>query len=140
MIRFCYMAGAFHFYYIYEYFKHPLPYPEKIVDWTLRLQHKNGLWDKNVPYCIDLDGVYSLTRASKAANAYRNRDVTRALEKTLDTIVTCLNDREFLFNNYQNSHRLVGALAAVAEIQNYLPDRVSTPKPWRNQLDVAPYI
>ncbi|NVM27503.1 MAG: hypothetical protein HWN65_01565 [Candidatus Helarchaeota archaeon] len=134
------MAGAFHFYYIYEYFKHPLPYPKQIVDWTLRLQHNNGLWDKNVPYCIDLDGVYSLARASKAANNYRKRDVERALEKTLHTIVTCLNDKEFLFKNYRNSHRLVGALAAVAEIQDYMPDRLDTPKKWRNQLDYAPYI
>ena len=134
------MAGAFHFYYIYEFFERPLPYPEKIVDWTLRLQHENGLWDKEVPYCIDLDGVYSLTRASKVANNYRKADVTRALERTLHTIVTCLNDKEFVFKNYRNSHRLVGALAAVAEIQKYLPDHLDTPRRWRNQLDHSPYI
>jgi hypothetical protein len=134
------MAGAFHFYYIYEYFKRLLPYPEKIVDWTLRLQHKNGLWDKKVPYCIDLDGVYSLTRASRAANDYRQRDVTRALAKTLATMVKCLNNKKFLFANYQNSHRLVGVLAALAEIQAYMPENLDTPKPWRNQLDIAPYI
>ncbi len=134
------MAGAFHFYYIYEHFQRPLPYPKKIVDWTLRLQHKNGLWDKNVPYCIDLDGIYSLTRASKAANDYRKADVTKALEKTLHTIVACLNNKQFLFEHYKNSHRLVGALAAVAEIQNYMPDRVELPKLWCNQLDHSPYI
>jgi hypothetical protein len=134
------MGGSFHFYYIYEFLKRPLPYPERIVDTSLKLQHSNGLWDKNVPYCIDLDGVYTLTRASKAAQDYRKADVVSALEKTLHTIVPRLNDKTFVFQNYTNSHRLVGALAALAEIQNYLPERVATAQKWKLVLDHSPYI
>ncbi|NVM27506.1 MAG: hypothetical protein HWN65_01580 [Candidatus Helarchaeota archaeon] len=51
-----------------------------------------------------------------------------------------LNDKEFVFKNYKNSHRLVGALAALAEIQNYMPDRLQTPKKWKLILDHSPYI
>jgi len=133
------MAGAFHFYYIYEFLKRPIPFSEQIVDATLKLQHNNGLWDKKIPYCIDLDGIYNLTRASKSANNYRQAEIRSALEKSLQTIVNCLNNREFVFGNYQNSHRLVGALAALAEIQNYLPNRLITPKKWKLVLDHSPF-
>ncbi len=134
------MGGAFHFYYIYEHLNRPIPHPKSIVDTTLKLQHKNGLWDKKVPYCIDLDGVYSLTRASRLANDYRKNDIIEALEKTLHTIVSRLNDKEFVFKNYRNSHRLVGALAALAEIQNYMPNYLQWPKKWKLVLDHSPYI
>lgn len=134
------MAGAFHLYYIYEFLKHPLPIPEQIIDATLKLQHSNGLWDKQVPYCIDLDGIYNLTRASRIANNYRKEEVCSALKKSLQTIVNCLNEKTFVFKNYQNSHRLVGALAALAEIQNFLPNQLYTPKRWKLVLDHSPYI
>ncbi len=78
------MGGAFHMYYVYEYFGRKWRYPERIVDHTLRLQHANGLWDSDVTYCIDLDGVYCLTRSSRNAGWYRKDDVYRACLRYLE--------------------------------------------------------
>lgn len=134
------LGGAFHMYYVYEYFNRKWPYKERVVDETLRLQHENGLWDKNVTYCIDLDGVYSMIRSSRNANWYRKEDVRNAVEKYLKTAARTLNDRDFLFRNYRDTHRIVGALAAIAECQKFFPELVHTSVPWRQSLDKACFI
>jgi len=134
------MAGAFHMYYIYEFFKRKWLYPEKIVDHTLRLQHSNGLWDKDVTYCVDLDGIYCLTRSSRNADGYRVNEIKAAIEAYLKTAEQIFNDRERFFRSYRNSHRLTGALAAIAECQLFCPEMVRTVKPWHQSLDKACYI
>jgi hypothetical protein len=134
------LGGAFHMYYVYEWFDRKWPYPEKIVDQCLRLQHNNGFWDKDVTYCIDLDGLYSMIRSSRNANWYRKEDVKQAVCKYLETAEKTLNDEEFLFTNYSNSHRLTGALAAIAECQKWFPELVKTTQPWKQSLDYACYI
>ena len=134
------MGGAFHMYYVYEYMKREWKYPEKIVDHTLRLQHDNGLWDKDVTYCIDLDGIYSLTRSSRIAGGYRAADIEESVHRYLSTAEKILNDPEFFFARYTNSHILTGALSAIAECQLFYPDIVRTSKPWRQSLDEACFI
>ena len=134
------MGGAFHMYYVYEFFGRQWKYPERIVDQTLRLQHANGLWDKDVTYCIDLDGIYCLTRSSRNAAGYRKDDVRSAVIRYLETAEKTLNDKDFLFSKYSNSHRLTGALEALAECQKFYPELVRTVKPWRESLDTACYI
>ncbi len=134
------MGGAFHMYYIYEYRNRKWRYPEKIVDHTLRLQHANGLWDGDLTYCIDLDGIYCLTRSSRNAGGYRSDDVRNACSRYLATAEKILNDRDFFFRRYRNSHILTGALAAIAECRLWYPELVITSKPWRQSLDKACYI
>jgi len=134
------MGGAFHMYYIYEYRKRRWPYPERIVDHTLRLQRKNGLWDRDVTYCIDLDGVYCLTRSSRNAGGYRSDEVRAACGRYLAAAERILNDREFFFGRYNDSHILTGALAAVAECGLFYPEMVRTSRPWRQSLDTACFI
>jgi len=134
------MGGAFHMYYVYEFMKRPWRYPERIVDESLRLQHDNGLWDGTVTYCIDLDGLYCCTRSSRNAQGYRKDDVAVACQRYLATAERTLNDRDFLFSHYPNTHRLTGALSAIAECALFFPELVHTPRPWRQSLDVACYI
>lgn len=134
------MAGAFHMYYIYEWFNRQWPYPERVVDHALRLQHANGLWDKDVTYCVDLDGLYCLTRSSRNAGSYRADDVEAAVRRYLATAHRTLTDRAFLLARYDNSHRLPGALSAVAECQKFFPALVHTPVPWPQSLDAACFI
>ncbi|HSV98289.1 MAG TPA: hypothetical protein VLM75_15300 [Spirochaetota bacterium] len=134
------MGGAFHMYYVYEYFGRKWRHPEKVVDHTLRLQRANGLWDADVTYCIDLDGVYCLTRSSRNAGWYRKDDVYRACVRYLETAERILNDREFMFKRYRNSHILTGALGAVAECELFFPDTIRTACPWRQSLDKACFI
>lgn len=134
------LGGAFHMYYIYEWFKRQWPYPEKIVDHCIRLQHKNGFWDKDVTYCIDLDGLYSMIRSSRNANWYRKNDVKQSVCRYLESASRTLNDQDFFFSNYTNTHVLTGALAAIAECQKWFPELVKTSQPWKQSLDYACYI
>jgi len=134
------LGGAFHFYYIYTYLGHPLPFPERIIDATINVQHDNCLYDAEVPYCIDLDGVFSIIEAYKQTGGYRTGDVRDSLECTLDAIVTRLNDPDFLWNNYRDSHKLVGAVVALAELQAFMPEKLVTPKPLKRILALSPFI
>ena len=134
------MGGAFHMYFIYEAAGWPWPLPEKIVDATLELQRDNGFWDADVSYCIDLDGIYCLTRSSRNAGGYRAKDVEAACRRYLERAEATLNDRDFLFARYDNSHRLPGALAAVAECALFFPEMIRTETPWRQSLDAACFI
>jgi len=134
------LGGAFHFYFIYTFTGQPLPFPEKIIDSTLPLQQPNGLYDGNIPYCIDLDGVFALIHAYKQTHAYRRKDVEASLEKTLAAITERINNPAFLNNSYRDSHKLVGAIVALAEIQSFAPDLLSTPKPLKPVLAVSPFI
>ena len=134
------MGGAFHMYYVYEARKRTWKYNEAIVDATLALQHANGLWDKNVPYCIDLDGVYCLLRSSRNAGGYKKDEVFQTCCRFLSTAAAVLNDSQSLYRLYHNSHKLPGALAAIAECSVHYPDLVKTTVPWRQSLDYACFI
>ncbi len=134
------LGGAVHYYWVYEFMKHPLPYPEKIIDATLQLQNDFGLWDGDVSYCIDLDAIFCLTRSCKQTGGYREDDIQKALSKYLNYTLPTLNDREFLFNRYDSAHKLTGCLEAIAEIQKYYPDLVETSKSWQETLDKTPWI
>lgn len=134
------MGGAFHYFYIYTFTGRPLPFPEKIIDTTLSVQQTNGLYDGNIPYCIDLDGVFELIHAYEQTNGYRRKDVEASLERTLSAIVERLNDPDFVRKSYRDSHKLVGAIVALAEIQAFMPDLLRTPKPLKPVLAVSPFI
>lgn len=134
------MGGSFHMYFLYERFGLKWPHPEKVVDATLALQHANGFWDGRVAYCVDLDGVWCLTRSSRIAGGHRADEVREACARFLAGAERTLNDREFLFSNYRDSHRLPGALAAIAECQLHYPEMVLTERPWRQTLDSACWI
>jgi hypothetical protein len=59
------LGGSIHYYWIYEFLDHPIPYPEKVIDSTLNLHYYLGLWNEKISYCIDLDAIFCLTRCYK---------------------------------------------------------------------------
>lgn len=134
------LGGAIHYYWIYEFLNRPIPYPERVIDSTLKLQNKLGLWDKNVSYCIDLDAIFSLLRCLKQTRGYREEDIKSAIKKYLDYTIPCLNDKQFLFNCYNNTHKLTGCLGAIAEIYKYMPELIESSTPWIQTLDITPWI
>ena len=135
------MGGAFHFYFIYAFQGRPLMYPEKIIDATLSLQHDNGLWDADLPYCIDLDGAYNMILASQQlGDSYRYDDIMASLDRAAAAITSRLNDPHFVMERYEESHKLVGAVAALAEIQAFAPELLQTPKPLKSVLSASPFI
>ena len=134
------LGGSIHYYWIYEFLNHPIPFPEKVIDSTLKLQNKLGLWDNDVSYCIDLDAIFSLLRCCKLTNGYRKEDIEFAIIKYLDYTIPSLNNKDFLFNRYDNTHKLTGCLEAIAEIYKYMPELFDLPKPWIETLDITPWI
>ncbi|MFX0074397.1 MAG: hypothetical protein ACFE96_03070 [Candidatus Hermodarchaeota archaeon] len=134
------LGGSIHYYWIYEFLNRPIPYPEKVIDSTLALQNDKGLWDGDVSYCIDLDAIFALLRCQRLVPSYRNQDITEAILKYLDYTIPSLNDRDFLFNRYDNSHKLTGCLGAIAEVYKYHPELFDLPKPWIQTLDITPWI
>lgn len=115
------MAGAVHFYWIYEKYGHSLPYPEKIIESTLKVQKKSGLY-RDYPMCIDLDGNFCLTRAFNQLSEDKKEqyfdDVNKALTDNFEAVVHYLNSHP-LEDIYSDSHGLPGALAALAECQEF---------------------
>lgn len=134
------LGGAIHYFWIYEFLKHPYPYPEAAIDSTLQLQHQNGLWGKQIPYCVDFDGLFVLTRMSRQAKRYRKEEIEKAVLKYTEQVTNLLNQRNFLFSNYHGSHKLPGALVALAEVQKYYPNMLKTPKPLIQTIDLCPWV
>lgn len=134
------LGGAVHYYWIYEFVNHPIPYPEKIIDSTLLLQNDFGTWHKDYSYCIDLDAIFCLTRCSKQADGYREDDIKAAIIKYLDYIVDRMNNKDFFYTHYRSAHILTGYVCTIAEIYKFYPELIKLPRPWIQTLDITPWI
>lgn len=115
------MAGAVHFFWVYKKYGHPLPYPEKIIQSTLKVQKESGLY-RHYPMCIDLDGNFCLIRAFNQLSPEIQEkyfdEVNHSLTKNFQAVVNYL-DKHPLKEVYNDSHGLPGALAALAECQEF---------------------
>jgi len=134
------LGGAVHYYWIYEFFEHPFPFPEKIIDATLMLQNKFGTWDTEYSYCIDLDAIFCLTRSYKQTDGYRKEDINRSIIKYLEHIEATINNKEFLYENYVSAHMLTGFVCAIAEINKFMPNLLNLKREWIQTLDITPWI
>jgi len=76
------MAGAFHIYYFYFWRKRPINHVQAIIDNTLALQHRDGLFHANGGggTCHDLDAVDILVKFSMLSD-HRAQDVASALDR-----------------------------------------------------------
>ena len=134
------LGGAVHYHWIYEFFKHPFPYPEKAIDATLLLQNEKGTWHKDFSYCIDLDAIFFMTRCCKQTKGYRKDDIQASLIKYLDYVIDKVNDKNFLFETYVSAHKLTGYVCAIAEIYKFMPEVFDLKMPWIQTLDITPWI
>jgi len=134
------LGGAIHYYWIYEFMGRAIPYPKRVIDSTLKLQNDHGLWDDDVPYCIDLDAIFSLLRCQKIVKEYRKEDISQAIIKFLDYTIPCIYDEEFLFDRYVSAHKLTGSLGAIAEIYKFMPELFDPSIKFIQSLDISPWI
>lgn len=111
------MGGAVHFFWIYDYFKQPFPFAKQVIHSTVRLQKASGLYKKH-PFCIDLDGNFCIIRSflqlPVAEQAQVEEMVGQAIHANFDAVATSLITRP-LYEIYNDSHGLPGALAALVE-------------------------
>lgn len=82
------MAGAFHFYIFYFYCGRKIKFEEKIIDCTLALQNKDGLFNPagGGGHCEDLDAIDILVKFS-AILSYRSADIKKTLIRAFDEII-----------------------------------------------------
>ncbi|MBD3194094.1 MAG: hypothetical protein GF317_03505 [Candidatus Lokiarchaeota archaeon] len=134
------LGGAVHYYWIYEFLDHPIPYPEKVIDSTLELQTECGTWDTSYSYCIDLDAIFCLTRCCRQTNGYRKEDIKTSIRRYLELTLHLLNNKDKFYKNYDDAHRLTGCLCAIAEVQKFFPELIKTQTKWIQTLDITPWI
>ena len=143
------LGGAFHIYKAYSCSGEKWPHPDKVVDTTLSLQNKStGMWrtgdggqNPGLSFCLDLDGIYSLTRSAQLAQGvvttrrqepYRWDDVKQACSRYVKTAHAQLSDPANVLGGWaKNSHLMHGALFAVAECGLWFPDLTKTIRPWQ---------
>jgi len=130
---------------LYSCFIRSWPHAKAAVDATLLSQGTTGMWrpghtkDPGLSYCIDMDGIYALTRSARLVDPdspYRWDDVKAACQRYLQTAVAQLSDRASVLGTGpgkwgNNSHLMHGALYGVAECLIWWPELVKTDRPWR---------
>lgn len=147
------MAGAPHFYWVYQHKDHPLPYPKRIIDSSLSLQLPNGLWDTKgnkglYSYCVDFDAIYNIHHAWQELRAqgidYRTGDIKKSFDRYLATSVPIFNQPGSLIKLYPNSHKSAAAPASVAEAENFFIEigepRLKLKKSLNSPIDRVPWL
>jgi len=139
-----YMAGGFHYIFNHESEHRPLRYPERIIDSCLELMAmepcKANCWLKTRCTFIDVDVVYSLTRAMRQTS-YKFYEGKKALEVFAEGYLKMMYsidyEKDELFNDL---HMLFGAVCCLCELQSALPGKILTARPLKLVLDRRPFI
>jgi hypothetical protein len=149
------LGGASHFWWIYQYHKKDIPKPKAAIDHILRLQEKNGFWDSQLfgadsPYCIDLDSINGLRFAfhqikKQSQASYKEKEILESVRLFVTKAHEVLNQKDSLKKLYKNSHKLPGAVIAIAEANLFYQELtgeslIDTPIQWQSPLPVAAWL
>jgi len=137
------MAGTFHFHFVYHHFRRPFPYPEAMIDNTLKLQLEDGTFHSPGSFGFaELDAVFSLGRAVRQCG-HRFDEVMQALEKLAVSAVGWANDPQWLGEqkaHLDDTHWMAGVVFCLAELQTLVPGLIDSPVPMKNVLDRRPFV
>jgi hypothetical protein len=142
------LGGAAHFWWIYHHLGRPIPYPEKVISNILALQRETGLWGTRLfngayPQGIDFDALNGLRLAwlqlSEEARAVHRSQIVAALGRYSCAADAHLNGEGSVERLFRTSHKLVGTLNALAELDLLHrtltgTPKLETPKPLRSAL------
>lgn len=133
------LAGGFHYYFTYEYFRLPMPYPESVIETCLLLFEKHDRLGREIGFA-EIDWIYCLSRALRQT-AHQRHKALETLWEMCDRLVRTLENPTVLDSEaYNDIHSVFGTLCAVAELQRALPGSIRTPKPLKLVLDRRPFI
>jgi hypothetical protein len=119
------LGGAAHFWWIYHHLGRPIPHPEKVVAAVLSLQRKTGLWGTRLfngayPQGIDFDALIGLRLAwsqlPEQARSERRGQILAALDRFACAAEFHLDADGSVERLFRSSHKLVGTLNALAEL------------------------
>jgi hypothetical protein len=142
------LGGAAHFWWIYHHLGHPIPYPEKVISNILALQSESGLWGTRLfngayPQGIDFDALCGLRLAwlqlPEEARSARRSQILAALDRYACAADAHLNSEGSVERLFHTSHKLVGTLNALAELDLLHQmltgaPKLETPEPLRSAL------
>lgn len=136
------MGDAFHYLFNYENAKHPMPYPEKLIDSCLAI-YKEGKFPEDfgkMCHYIEMDWVYCLNRASRQT-PHRFYEVKETLYQFAKEYIDVLLSLDWEKDESVNDlHLLFGTTCCLAELQQALPGKFPSKKPMRLVLDRRPFI
>jgi len=101
--------GAYHFYLLYDYDHRPIHYPERIIDFMLSMQTKQGGFGitDNTSGCEDIDALDPLARLY-FHTSYRQADIERSLQRAMGWVLqnrtpdggfTFIKDKEMFYGS-----------------------------------------
>jgi len=142
------LGGAAHFWWIYHHLGRAIPYPEKAVSNILALQRDTGLWGTRLfngayPQGIDFDALGGLRLAwlhlPEEARSAHHGQILAALDRYACAADAHLNSEGSVERLFRTSHKLVGTLNALAELDLLHrtltgTPKLQTPRPLRSTL------
>jgi hypothetical protein len=131
------LGGAAHFWWVYHHLGRPIPHPEKVVASIVALQRETGLWGTRLfngayPQGIDFDALNGLRLAwpqlSEEARSARRSQTVATLDRYACAADAHLNADESVERVFRTSHKLVGTLNALAELDLLYRTLTGSPK------------
>ncbi len=140
--RYFQIGDAFHYYFNYEHNRHPMPYPEALID-TCLSAYRDGDMGEIFEKChgfIQMDWVYCLNRATRQTT-HRFDEVKQTLfefaKKYIAFLETATSDID---KSGDDLHLVFGTICCLAELQQALPGKIYSSVPLRLVLDRRPFI
>ena len=143
------LGGAAHFWWQYQCIGASTVVPTIVIDRIVEAQTDGGLWGSAllngaIPQFIDIDAInglrFAYSQLAKSEQAGVKKKIANSLEKFVCKANDMLN-KPGSFEKYYGDgpHKLVGALTALAELDQLWMDmygtrRLSTPQPWNTTI------
>ena len=136
------IGDAFHYYFNYEHNRHPMPYPEALID-TCLSAYRSGEMGEMFAKChgfIQMDWVYCLNRATRQTT-HRFDEVRQTLYDFAKEYTAFLQKASPESDSSADDlHLVFGTLCCLAELQQALPGKIYSSVPLRLVLDRRPFI
>jgi hypothetical protein len=120
------LGGGAHIWPIYEHHGRWFPYPERVIDSILAMQHPDGKWLSFGNY-LDLDALYGLKYMSSLAPQYRRADIREATRRHGRGLT---QQWPTFLARKPDLHVLLGALGAFGLLQQLLPNEFVDEARW----------
>ena len=126
------LGGAVHILPIYEHHGRRPPYPQQMLDATLRLQLPDDCWlpESSLPlHYMELDALYVLATLSRHAPEHRRDDILSAARRYAQVVRNYLSNR---LDHYRSlhPHMLLAGVGVLGLLQRLLPDQFSDSVAW----------
>ena len=138
---FHYLASAFHYVFNYEYAKRALPYPQELLNTSIKAYYDGACIDfsKSVGW-PDIDYTYLLARVQRRAGI-RYEETQKILREIADGLIPQLLSMDPLQSETLNDlNTLFALVCALAVLQDALPGYIRTSKPLKLVLEKRPFL